>query len=105
LKDLSAFAKPTARQVPVLQAREGARPRAPRTGLHRRLTQTLDLECAGLREQLIAGTRSLPFLPSHLDNQFAGGGPGFEIAMGLSDLGQWVAPVDSDTELSVAYQP
>jgi hypothetical protein len=40
--------------------REGARPRAPRTGLRRRRSQTLDLICVGLREPLIARTRSLP---------------------------------------------
>ena len=39
---------------------EGARPRAPRTGLRRGVRKTLDLLCTALREPLIAGTRSLP---------------------------------------------
>ena len=43
--------------------REGARPRAPRTGLYRRRTQTLDLVCTELREpsgSCRTRTRSLP---------------------------------------------
>ena len=39
---------------------EGARPRAPRTGLRRGVRKTLDLLCTALREPLVAGTRSLP---------------------------------------------
>ena len=46
---------------------EGARPRAPRPVLHRRHNRTLYRVCAGLREQRIAGTRSLPALgQSHI---------------------------------------
>jgi hypothetical protein len=39
---------------------EGARPRAPRTGLHHRHNRTLYRVCLGLRERWIARTRSLP---------------------------------------------
>jgi hypothetical protein len=51
----------------------------------------------------LAPDYSADLLRSDLNDEFAGGHPGFQGAVGLPDLGQWVAPVDPDMELSVAY--